>query len=250
MQLVDLADDFRASSFKVFRGAIDAGGVVKAINAKGFAGITIGQSRRTDRDREKLRRERTRLDQGRKRRMEIADREILQRRGKGGAADRSSQLEEGDLIFFAADKWEIACEVLGRLRLRVAEMQKPNEGLRGSSTFFWVTEFPLLAFEPEENKWNAVASSVHPPESRRRRRCSKRRRYAKVRAEAYDVVLNGVEIGGGSIRIHEPDLQAKMFAVLGVNDGGAAVACSAICCARSASARRRTAASRSGSIGS
>ena len=86
MELVDLGDDFRASSFKVFRGALDAGGVVKAINAKGFAGTDDRAERRADRDGEELWRERTRFHQGGERRMEIADREIFHRSREGGAA--------------------------------------------------------------------------------------------------------------------------------------------------------------------
>jgi aspartyl-tRNA synthetase len=97
----------------------------------------------------------------------------------------------------------------------VAEIQKlikdPNE-LR----FLWVYDFPLLAFEPVEKKWSAM----HHPFTRPKRedlQLLEDGDYGKVRAEAYDVVLNGVEIGGGSIRIHEQDLQAKMFQVLGIN---------------------------------
>ena len=85
MELVDLGDDFRASNFKVFRGALDAGGVVKAINAKGFAGLTIGQTDELTEIAKNFRRERSRLHQGGRRRMEIADREIFQRRGESGA---------------------------------------------------------------------------------------------------------------------------------------------------------------------
>ena len=124
-------------------------------------------------------------------------------------------VEEGDLILFAADKWEIACEVLGRLRLRVAEMQQLTAG-SDELNFLWVTDFPLLQWSAEENKWNAV----HHPFTRPKTEdlgLLEERRFGEVRAEAYDVVLNGVEIGGGSIRIHEPDLQAKMFEVLGVS---------------------------------
>jgi aspartyl-tRNA synthetase len=115
----------------------------------------------------------------------------------------------------AADKWEIACEVLGRLRLRVAEMQQLTAG-SAELNFLWVTDFPLLQWSAEENKWNAV----HHPFTRPKAEdlgLLEEKRFGEVRAEAYDVVLNGVEIGGGSIRIHEPDLQAKMFEVLGVS---------------------------------
>ena len=79
LPLVELSDLFRESSFKVFRGALERGGVIKAINAKGFAGITAGQMNDLEATREKIRRQRSRLNQGRKRRMEIGDREILLR---------------------------------------------------------------------------------------------------------------------------------------------------------------------------
>ncbi len=154
IELVDFSEEFRASSFKVFRGALDAGGVVKAINAKNFASLTIGQS------------------------DELT--EIAKTFGAKGlafikvengewkspivkffsdaekAALKSKlQIEEGDLILFGADKWEIATEVLGRLRLRIAEMQQL---LKGNQTLdlLWVTDFPLLQFSVEENKWNAM----------------------------------------------------------------------------------------------
>jgi aspartyl-tRNA synthetase len=124
-------------------------------------------------------------------------------------------IEEGDLVLFAADKWDVACEVLGRLRLRVAEYQKLTEKSE-ELNFLWVTDFPLLQFSAEENKWNAV----HHPFTRPKAEdlpLLEQKKFGEMRADAYDVVLNGVEIGGGSIRIHEPDLQAKMFDALGVS---------------------------------
>ena len=124
------------------------------------------------------------------------------------------KVEEGDLILFAADRWEIACEVLGRLRLRVAEIQQLTGGSE-ELNFLWVTDFPLLQRNEEENKWNAV----HHPFTRPKAEdvpLLEEKKYGEIRAEAYDVVLNGVEIGGGSIRIHEPELQARMFEVLGI----------------------------------
>src|SRR2546423_1657607 len=214
MQLVDLSDDFRASSFKVFRGAIDAGGVVKAINAKNFAALTIGQS-----------------DELTEIAKTFGAKGLAFIKVEGGewkspivkffsdaekAALKSKlKIEEGDLILFGADKWEIACEVLGRLRLRVSEYQKlvaDNDQL----DLLWVTDFPLLQWSAEENKWNAV----HHPFTRPKAEdmpLFEAKKFPEIRAEAYDVVLNGVEIGGGSIRIHEPALQEKMFETLGVS---------------------------------
>src|SRR5207244_10880533 len=81
--------------------------------------------------------------------------------------------------------------------------------------FLWVTDFPLMQWSAEENKWNAV----HHPFTRPKAEdlsLLEQKKFAEMRADAYDVVLNGVEIGGGSIRIHEPALQAKLVDALGV----------------------------------
>jgi aspartyl-tRNA synthetase len=213
-ELVDLGEIFRESGFKVFRNALDAGGVVKAINAKGFAGITIGQA------------------------DELT--EIAKLYGAKGlafikiengewkspivkffsepekAALRSDlKIEEGDCVFFGADKWEIACEVLGRLRLRVAEMQKLTP-VAEIWNFLWVTDFPLFEWSPEENKWNAMHHPFTRPKAQDMSLFNEKK-FPDVRAEAYDIVLNGVEIGGGSMRIYEPELQDKMFEALGIN---------------------------------
>jgi aspartyl-tRNA synthetase len=215
MKLTDLAEIFRESSFKMFRGALDAGGAVKAINAKAFASLTIGQSDELTAMAKNYGAKGLafiKVENGEWKSPIVkffteAEKESL----------RSKLLvEEGDLILFAADKWETVCEVLGRIRSRVAEMQKLTANSE-QLDFLWVTDFPLMAFDAAENKWNAV----HHPFTR-----PKAEDVAKleagdlghVRAEAYDVVLNGVELGGGSIRIHEPDLQAKAFAALGVSE--------------------------------
>jgi aspartyl-tRNA synthetase len=214
IELVDLSDDFRASGFKVFRGALDAGGVVKAINAKGFAGITIGQIEELT--------EKAKVFGGKG----LAFIKVENGEWKSPivkffndaekkALQSKLQIEEGDLILFGADKWEIACEVLGRVRLRVAEIQK----LMSKSEvwdFLWVTDFPLLQWSAEENKWNAVHHPFTRPKTEDVALLDSKK-FSDIRAEAYDVVLNGVEIGGGSIRIHEPELQEKMFAALGVS---------------------------------
>jgi aspartyl-tRNA synthetase len=215
MRLADLAEVFRDSSFKMFRGALDGGGVVKAINAKGFASLTTGQSD----DLTEMAKHygakglaMIKVENGEWKSPLVkffseAEKEAL----------RSKLLvEEGDLILFVADKREIACEVLGRIRLRIAEMQKlianPDQ-----LDFLWVTDFPLLAFDAAEKKWNAVHHPFTRPKAEDIAKLEAGD-FANVRAEAYDVVLNGVELGGGSIRIHERDLQAKVFAALGVSE--------------------------------
>jgi len=214
MELVDLGETFRESSFKVFRSALDAAGVVKAINAKGFAGITIGQADELT-EIAKLHGAKglafIKVENGEWKSPIVkffSDAEKTALRSK-------LKMEEGDCVFFAADKWEIACEVLGRLRLRIAEMQKLMPA--GETwNFLWVTDFPLFEWSPDENKWNAM----HHPFTRPKAEdmpLFEAKKFPEVRAEAYDVVLNGVEIGGGSMRIYEPELQDKMFAALGIS---------------------------------
>ncbi|MEI6279042.1 MAG: aspartate--tRNA ligase [Verrucomicrobiae bacterium] len=215
MEIADLGDVFRDSQFKVFRGALDGGGVVKAINAKGFAKITTGQIEALT----ELAKQSgakglafIKVENGEWKSPIV---KFFSDAEKSALTDRL-RIGEGDLILFGADKWEVACETLGRVRLRVASLlglvDDPEK-----KNFLWVVDFPLLAWSEEEQKWNAVH---HPftrpcPEDAALLESGE---YGKIRAVAYDVVLNGVEIGGGSLRIHEPGLQARMFSVLGVDE--------------------------------
>jgi len=213
VQLVDLSDDFRASGFKVFRNAVDSGGVIKAINATGFAGITTGQIEELT-ETAKLFGAKglafIKIENGEWKSPIVK----FFSDGEKAALQSKLRIEEGDLILFGADRWETACEVLGRIRLRVAEIQKltPTSEVWD---FLWVTDFPLLQWSVEENKWNAM----HHPFTRPKADdvpLFDAKKFGEIRAEAYDVVLNGVEIGGGSMRIHEPELQEKMFEALGI----------------------------------
>jgi aspartyl-tRNA synthetase len=214
MELVELGDVFRGTQFKVFRGALDAGGVVKGINAKGLAKITVGQIE----DLTNLAKQSgakglafIKIENGEWKSPIVK----FFTESEKAALTQALGIEEGDLVLFGADRWEVVCATLGRVRLKVADYLKlirnPTE-----LKFLWVLDFPLLAFDPAENKWSAM----HHPFTRPKGEdlpLLDAGEYGKVRAEAYDVVLNGVEIGGGSIRIHEQDLQAKMFQVLGIN---------------------------------
>ena len=222
IEITDVSNLFAESGFKVFSGAIQNGGVVKAINAKGFAGITTGQV-------DKL--TGIAVNAGAK---GLA---YIQVRGDDPATWRSpitkffneSELaglkealliEEGDLILFAADQWQPACEILGRIRLECACMQGLLEGQEDVFDFLWVTEFPLLAHDEEEGRWVAVHHPFTRPVDEDRPKLEAGD-YAGLRAQAYDVVLNGHELGGGSIRIHEADLQAAMFNALGISENDA-----------------------------
>src|SRR2546423_13819893 len=151
MRLTDLAEIFRNSSFKMFRGALDAGGAVKAINAKAFASLTIGQSDELT-AMAKLYGAKglafIKVENGEWKSPIVkfftdAEKEALRSR---------LLVEEGDLILFAADKWEIACEVLGRIRSRIAEMQQLTAG-QGELYFLWGTALASLTFQPGVQKW-------------------------------------------------------------------------------------------------
>src|SRR5438105_3102985 len=225
MELVDLGEIFRESSFKVFRGALDAGGVVKAVNAKGFAGITIGQADELT-EIAKLHGAKglafIKIENGEWKSPIVK----FFSEAEKTALQSTLKIEEGDCVFFGADKWEIACEVLGRLRLRIAEIQdlhgraRPVRAGQASGApewdFLWVTDFPLFEWSPEENKWNAMHHPFTRPKAQDMALFDEKK-FPEVRAEAYDVVLNGVEIGGGSMRIYEPELQDKMFETLGIS---------------------------------
>ncbi len=217
LEIVDLGSAFSESQFKVFRSVMDSGGVIKALNAKGAAALL---------SKEQLKKweEWVKTEFGAKGLAYIKwaaggewESPIVKFFSEKEKAEIASQLDfsEGDVLFFGADTWENVCEVLGRVRLRCADLLKLTAG-SSALNFLWVVDFPLLAYSAEDHKWVAV----HHPFTRPRTEdmpLLEAGEHGKVRAVAYDVVLNGVELGGGSIRIHERDLQAKLFEVLGVS---------------------------------
>ena len=211
MELVDMTEDFRASTFKVFSGTIANGGVVKALNAKGLAGATQGQ-----------------IETMTEYAKSFGAKGLAFIKVEGGewkspivkffndaekvALTSKLKIEEGDLILFAADQWLNACEILGKIRLYCADVLKTQGKLvipASQFNFLWVIEFPLLGFDREQNRWY---SSHHPftapvTEDIPLLKTDPK----KVRGQHYDVVVNGVELGGGSIRIHQPDVQKTIF---------------------------------------
>ena len=219
LELTELTDIFTASAFKVFASIATTGGVIKAINAKGAAALL---------SKEQLKKweEWVKTECGAKGLAYVKWSEggewespivkFFSDAEKAALAERMD-FKPGDVLFFGADaKLEPVCEVLGRVRLRCADLLGLIKANADKLNFLWVVDFPLLAFSPEDNHWVAV----HHPFTRPKAEdvpAMEAGEYAKVRAVAYDVVLNGVELGGGSIRIHEKDLQAKLFSVLGVN---------------------------------
>jgi aspartyl-tRNA synthetase len=217
MELVDFTEEFRASKFKVFSGAVAAGGVVKALNAKGMAGATQGQIE-TMTDYAKSFGAKglafIKVEKG-------ADGATVEWKSpivkffndaEKAALAQKLKIEEGDLILFAADQWLNACEILGKIRLYCADVLKGQGKLTIPADrfdFLWVVDFPLLSFDKEQNRWY---SSHHPFTAPVAEDIALLKTDPKkVRGQHYDVVVNGVELGGGSIRIHQPDVQKTVF---------------------------------------
>jgi aspartyl-tRNA synthetase len=211
LELSDFTETFRESEFKVFKSTIASGGVVKAMKGDGLAELTQGEmTRLTD----------SAVAMGAKGLAFIKveggewKSPIVKFFSEQEKADLTERLgiEEGDIVFFAAASWEKACAILGRVRLECAELLKKRGRLEIPADrydFLWVVDFPLMTFDEEQNRFVA---SHHPftapvPEDIGLLDSDPK----AVRAQHYDLVLNGVELGGGSIRIHQPDLQKKVF---------------------------------------
>ncbi len=219
MHLTDVADIFASSSFKVFANAVQAGGTVKAINAKGFSHITTGQVESLTQIAVQAGAKGLAYIQVRGEEAETWRSPITKFLSPEEIAALRARLDiqPGDLILFAAGDWQQSCEILGRVRLACADyldLLKDNTELN----FLWVTEFPLLAFDTEENRWAAVHHPFTRPHPDDEEKLRAGQLDGGLRACAYDVVLNGNELGGGSIRIHETSLQAAMFKALGIGD--------------------------------
>ena len=216
MKITDLRDVFATTEFKIFRSILDGGGVVRAINAKGFATITTGQMNRLNEIAVQAglpvkNLAFIKLENGE---YKSPLWKIFTDAEKANVAS-TLDLAEGDIVFFAAGSRESVSTILGRVRSECAVMMELNKDST-KFNFLWVVDFPLLAHDEETGHWAAVHhpfTRPHPDDIAKLDAGD----YADVRAVAYDVVLNGYELGGGSIRIHEKDLQSKMFSVLGVS---------------------------------
>ena len=211
MELADFTEEFRASTFKVFSGAIANGGVVKALNAKGMAGATQGQIETMTEYAKSFGAKGLAFIKVEKGEWKSPIVKFFNDAEKQSLIAKL-KIEEGDLILFAADQWLTACEILGKIRLYCADVLKGQGKLTipaDQFNFLWVIEFPLLGFDREQNRWY---SSHHPftapvTEDIPLLKTDPK----KVRGQHYDIVVNGVELGGGSIRIHQPDVQKTVF---------------------------------------
>ncbi|MDR0901394.1 MAG: aspartate--tRNA ligase [Opitutaceae bacterium] len=211
LELQDFSEAFKDSEFKVFQATVAKGGAVKALNAKGLADITQGEMKALEDAAKSLGAKGLafiKVEKGEwkspivKFFSDVEKAELTRRLG----------IAEGDIVFFAAAEWERACAILGRVRLDVsALLQKRGKlAIRHEDwKFLWVVDFPLMTHDEAENRYVATH---HPftapvPEDARYLDSDPKR----VRGQHYDLVLNGMELGGGSIRIHQPALQKKVF---------------------------------------
>ncbi|AST59201.1 aspartyl-tRNA synthetase [Thermoanaerobacterium thermosaccharolyticum] len=214
MELKDLSSIFADSDFKVFKDAVQNGGSVRGINVKGAASMP---RRQLDELVEYVKTYKAKglvwiqmLDDGPRSQISkfLKDDEMTQ-------VVNVMEAEKGDLILIVADKNNmVVYDALGHLRL---EMGKRYNLIDESKyEFLWVVDFPLLEYSEEEKRFVAMHHPFTAPKDEDIEMLDKDP--GRVRAKAYDIVLNGMEIGGGSIRIHDTELQKKMFKVLGFTD--------------------------------
>lgn len=219
MKITDCSEIFASSDFRVFSSAVAAGGVVKAINAKNFS-PSVGQIDALTQ---------TALEAGAKGLAYIKVRDVNDRDGwKSPITKRLTDgeiralteklgIESGDCVFFAAGDWEESCTILGRVRLACAdfmELLKDNHEV----DLFWVTHFPMFAWDKEEGRYVAIHHPFTRPVPEDVEKILKGDISTDLCAEAYDVIFNGNELGGGSLRIHEKDLQDATFRALGLDE--------------------------------
>ena len=212
MELHDVSEVVRDCDFVVFKNALENGGSVRGINAEGQGGMP-----------------RKKIDKlvefakgyGAKGLAYIAIAEDGTRKSSFAKFMTDEEMDAlvgamegkpGDLLLFAADKNKVVYDVLGALRIEIAKQMDILD--KNEYRFVWVTEFPLLEWNEEENRYTAM----HHPFTMLMDEdipLIESGDLGKIRAKAYDIVLNGNEIGGGSVRIHQNDIQEKMFEMLG-----------------------------------
>ena len=211
LELVDLSETFRDSSFKVFQAAVAGGGAVKALNAKGLADVTQGELKNLEDVAKSLGAKGLAF-------IKVEGGEwkspIVKFFSEAEKAELARRLDmaDGDIVFFAAAPWEKACAILGRLRLEAAQLlvKRGKMTLRADDwKFLWVVDFPLMSYDEEEKRYVATHHPFTAPVAEDAALLESDPK--AVRGQHYDVVLNGMELGGGSIRIHQPTLQKKVF---------------------------------------
>ena len=211
MELTDISEVVKDTEFAVFKNALEAGGTVRGINAKGQGAMP---RKKIDKLVEFVK------GYGAKGLAYVAIQEdgtVKSSFAKFMTEEQMQALiqamdgQNGDLLLIAADKTKLVWDVLGALRLEMANQMGLLD--KNEFRFVWITEFPLLEWSEEENRFTAMHHPFTMPMEEDLQYIDSDP--GRVRAKAYDIVLNGNEIGGGSVRIHQNDIQEKMFEALG-----------------------------------
>ncbi len=211
LEIHDFTEEFKDTKFKVFANVIADGGVVKAFNAKGLGDATQGEMKNLEEVAKSLGAKGLafiRVQNGEWKSpilkfLSDEEQEVLKTR---------LHIEDGDMVFFAATAWLRACDILGRIRIESAKLLAGRGRLsipQDQYNFLWVVDFPLMIYDEELGRHVAAHHPFTAPVEDDIHLLEKDPH--SVRSKAYDCVLNGSEIGGGSIRIHQPALQQKIF---------------------------------------
>lgn len=226
LELKDVTDLATKSTLKVFLDTINSGGVIKAINGKGMAGLSRKEVDDLTAETQSLGAKglawikvKTSASGGSGGGFESPIAKFFSEDILKNIAGRL-EAEEGDLMMFVADKTKTAYDVLSRLRLLLGERLNL---IKPGYKFVWITDFPLLEWDEEESRFQAMHHPFTSPVNEDVEKILKgstndKAILSSLKAKAYDIVLNGYEIGGGSIRIHRQDIQKKMFELLNRSD--------------------------------
>ncbi len=219
LELIDVSDIARECEFKVFRSAVENRGLVKGINIKGGAKFSRKEI-------DELTKEAINFGAKGMAWIKLENGKVSSPILKFFTEEQKNKLfeimeaEDGDLLIFIADDYETTHKVLGLLRKLVAE--KLDIIPYGEWKFTWVVDFPLVEWDEEEKRLVALHHPFTSPKDEDIDRIDDAINNKDIaltfKSKAYDLVLNGEEIGGGSIRIHRPDIQKKMFELLGISD--------------------------------
>ena len=213
-ELNDISDILRGTEFKVFAGAIENGGSVRAINVKGGARFS---RKEIDSLTEVAKTYKAKglawLKWAETGEISSSYAKFLTEE-ENEAIKKALAAEAGDLILIVADKNKVVFDALGALRCECAKRMGLLDPM--DFKFLWVTEFPLLEYSEEDGRFYAMHHPFTSPMDEDLQYIDSDP--GRVRAKAYDIVLNGTELGGGSVRIHDRDIQSKMFSVLGMTE--------------------------------
>lgn len=211
LEITDLSETFAQSAFKVFQATVAGGGVIKAINVKGLADVTQGELKTLEDAAKSLGAKGLAFIkvEGSEWKSPIVK---FFSDAEKAALTAKLAMEDGDIVFFAAAGWDKACAILGRVRLDCAQLlqRRGKLAVRGDDwKFLWVVDFPLMSYDEETGRFVATHHPFTAPVPEDLALLD--RDPKAVRGQHYDLVLNGMELGGGSIRIHQPAVQKKVF---------------------------------------